>query len=249
MSKYLKPNPRGGGGQDTPIRGELFCLHYTKDRSLTPMFGMYSSAYLPIVATNLLFYCITSLSTSISSSQTVVKFITEHKDCDSVIFKNELVEIDLENKLQILESLVYDILGKFTLEKKEWENLKTEFRHPGIAVTDAPHAELIDFTEVNVKENTVMAKVLGRIPEPLKFALFSTGDTLQQLAGLLQEIRNKIHSHHQSYIQHFVSLSLKTELSRIHKLVKVLDIRTQLLLELLKIYLPCGKDKLKDKKY
>lgn len=208
------------------------------------MFGLYSSACIPIVATNLLFYSVTSLSTSISSSQTVVRFITEHKDCDSIVFKNELVDMDLENKLQILEALVCDILCKFTLEKKEkgtLEKIKKEFRNPGSCVTDAPHPEWLDVTEVKVHANTEMATVLDRIDEPLKLALLSTADTLQQIATLLQDIRKKIDDHDNSLMKRFVSLSLKTELSRLHKHVKVLDIRTHLLLDLLPIYLPRGK--------
>jgi hypothetical protein len=216
------------------------------------MFRLYSSASIPILptwvgmtlglASNLLFYSLTSVSTSISSSQNVVKFITEHKDCDSVVFKNEIVEIDLENKLQILEALVVDILCKFCPEKEEQENVKTEFRDPARCVTESPHPEWLDFTEVKLQENKVMATVVERIPEPLKLAIFSTADALQQLALLLQEVRNKIDTHHQSYIQHFVSLSLNTEIYRLHKTVKILEIRTHLLLELVKIYLPREKD-------
>jgi hypothetical protein len=205
------------------------------------MFGLYSSAGITLMASNLLFYSLTSLSTSISSSQTVVKFITEHKDCDSVVFKNEMVDIDLENKLQILEALVLDILCKFSREKQEREELKTEFRDPGNCVTDSPHPEWLDLTEVKVNDHTATAAVLKRIPNPLRLALFSTADTLQQLASLLQEIRKKIDLHHRSFLQKFVSLSLKTELLRLHKQVKVLDIRTHLLLELVKIYLPSAK--------
>ncbi len=205
------------------------------------MFSLYSSAGLTLMASNLLFDSLTSLSTSISSSQTVVKFITEHKDCDSVVFKNELVELDLENKLQILEALVFDILCKFSRDNEERAKIKTEFTDPGRCVTDSPHPEWSDLTEVKVKAHTATAAVLERIPDPLRLALFSTADTLQQLAALLQEIRKKIDGHHRSYMQHFVSLSLKTELSRLHKQVKILDIRTHLLLELVKIYLPHGK--------
>jgi hypothetical protein len=205
------------------------------------MFGLYSSAGITLMASNLLFYSLTSLSTSISSSQTVVKFITEHKDCDSVVFKNEIVEIDLENKLQILESLVLDILCMFSREKQEQEQVKSEFRDPGRCVTDSPHPEWLDLTEIKVKKHTATAAVLERIPHPLRLALFSTADTLQQLTMLLQEVRKKIEAHHHSYMQHFVSLSLKTEMSSLHKTVKVLDIRTHLLLELVKIYLPPGK--------
>jgi len=83
------------------------------------IFRLYYYAGIPI-ATNIIFYSITSLSTSISSSQNVVRFITEHKDCDSIVFKNEISDIDLENKLKIVESLVYDIISKFCVDKEEF---------------------------------------------------------------------------------------------------------------------------------
>jgi hypothetical protein len=78
----------------------------------------------------MLFYSITALSTSISSSQNVFKFIVEHKDCDSIIFKNVMTDLDLENKLKIIESLTYDIIKKFSANNEEFELTKAEIKNP-----------------------------------------------------------------------------------------------------------------------
>ena len=200
------------------------------------MFQLYYYASIPL-ATNLLFYSVTSLSTSISSSQNVVKFITEHKDCDSVVFKNEVSDMDLENKLQILETLVYDIIRKYSLNKEEFERSKKEIQHPESyinAYSDKEHT----FEIIELKNQST---VLERIDEPLKIALISSAETLQKINGILVEIRKRIELHNKSYIKSFISLSLKSELSQLHKQIKILDTRTHMLFELLKIYLPLSR--------
>ena len=75
---------------------------------------IYYYTSVPLLTCNLIFYSLTTLSTSITSSQNVVRFISEHKDCDSIIFKNELdknyncVHSDIkESKLH--NAFVYDI--------------------------------------------------------------------------------------------------------------------------------------------
>ncbi len=56
---------------------------------------------------NLLFYSITTLSNSISSSQNVFKFISEHVEPDYIIFKETVEQLDLENKLKILNEFIF----------------------------------------------------------------------------------------------------------------------------------------------
>lgn len=218
------------------------------------MFQLYYYASIPL-ATNLLFYSVTSLSTSISSSQNVVKFITEHKDCDSVVFKNEIMDSDLEMKLRVVESLIYDILRKHSVNAKEFECVKREIETPGIGIVVVDNCEGgsgvgggdddgsgSDFTGIELSTKEVgTVSVLNRIDEPIKIAIVSTADTLRIISGVLAEVRKKIESHNNSYMKNFVSLSLKTELSTLHKQTKILEHRTHLLFELLKVYLPLAK--------
>lgn len=194
------------------------------------MFQLYYYASIPLVS-NLIFYYITSLSTSISSSQNVIKFITEHKDCDSIIFTNELSNLDLDNKLKIIESLVYDIIRKFSVNKEEFDKTKKEILNPSInsKTTDC------DFSVIDITSKTT---VLDRIDEPIKITLISVSEILQNINEILNDINIKIINYQKSYVKNFVSLSLKQELSKLNKQIKILDIRTNILFDLLKIYLP-----------
>jgi hypothetical protein len=198
------------------------------------IFRLYYYAGIPI-ATNIIFYSITSLSTSISSSQNVVRFITEHKDCDSIVFKNEISDIDLENKLKIVESLVYDIISKFCVDKEEFEKTIKEIKNPYISYSGTIGNSEFDFSMVDIKSNT---KAIERIDEPLKYSIIGVSETLQNINDVLVDIRKKINIHQNSYIKTFISLSLKKELNILNKQTKILDIRTNTLFDLLKIYLP-----------
>jgi hypothetical protein len=147
------------------------------------MFRFYYYAGIPL-ATNILFYSITSLSTSISSSQNVVKFITEHKDCDSIVFKKEIEDIDLENKLRIVESLVYDIIRKFCVDKEEFEQTKKEIQHPSITDSVSVSGGSLGF-EFAIVEVASKATVLDRIDEPIKLSVISVSEILHNINEVL----------------------------------------------------------------
>lgn len=210
----------------------------------THMFGFSYYAGIPL-ATNLLFYSLTNLSTSISSSKNVARFISEHKDSDAVLFHHALVDTDLEHKMSILQSLVDDLLRKSSRDHPEFLHAKNEILHPtdpdAAAVTDHPNTEWPDVTDVQwVAPPATAAAVLNRLDPPVKLALVSLTDTLQQTASLLGDIRTKMEKYDQSYMKSFVALSLKTELPKLHQLVRILDLRAAMLLELLKVYLPAS---------
>lgn len=193
---------------------------------------IYCYAGVPILTCNMLFYSITALSTSITSSQNVVKFISEHKDCDSVIFKNELDSLDMENKLKIIESLIYDIIKKYCKSKDEFEEFKNNVNTPVMCnkQDDTSQFEMIEL------RNKI--SVLERIDEPVRYAILSTSETVQNINELIIKIHEKILKYKQSYLNKILSLCLTIELNEFKKKVKLLDIRFTLLLELLKIYLP-----------
>lgn len=197
------------------------------------MFQLYYYASIPIV-TNLLFYSITSLSTSISSSQNVVKFITDHKDCDSIVFKNQLDNIDLENKLRIIESLVYDIIRKFCKDKEEFDKTKKQIQNLEIITSTECDFTLVEFTH--------KIPVLDKIDEPVKICIVGLSGILMAINEILLDIRKKIIQYEKSYMRNFVSLSLKHELGKLNSQINILDIRTKIMFELLKIYLPLGKN-------
>jgi len=199
---------------------------------------LYYYTSVPLLTCNMLFYSITSLSTSISSSQNVVKFISEHKDSDSIIFKNEIYETDLENKLKILESFLFDIIRKFSKNEIDLQQIKKNILQPQI--TDNILIENNEFTMVEVKPPF---NILEEIDEPIKLSLISTSETMQHINLLLIKIHEKINNHNKSYVKNLISLSLQNEIKHLKIQMKILDNRMQLLFELIKIYLPLRYEK------
>jgi len=202
------------------------------------MISLYYYTSVPLFTCNMLFYSITSLSTSISSSQNVVKFISEHKDCDSVIFTNELTECDLENKLHIVKALIFDIIKKYSATNEEYEYIKKEINNPNLIETT--YAENNEFAMIEIKNPIT---ILERIDEPIKLSLLSTAETMHNIHQLLMEIRDKIKKHNESYLKKIVSLCLQIEMKKMHRQTKILEQRLHLLFELMKIYLP-GREKM-----
>lgn len=194
---------------------------------------IYYYTSVPILTCNMLFYSITALSTSITSSQNVVRFISEHKDCDSVIFKNELEMLDLENKLKIIESLIFDILKRYCNSKEEFEEIKNNIHTPIIICEKQDDTKQFEMIELTNK-----ISMLDRIDEPIRYAILSTSETVQHINETIIRINKKILNHKQSYLNKIVTLCLQIELHEFKKKVSLLDMRLQLLLNLLKIYLP-----------
>ena len=192
---------------------------------------MYYYTSVPILTCNLLFYSISTLSTSISSSHKIFSFISQHKVCDSIVFKNEIETLDIQNKLKIVESLIFDVIKRYCKTNEEFEQMKTNIKNPIICDEE----DVKGFTMIGIKNNIA---ILDRIDEPVRFALLSTSETTQNVNEIIIKIHEKILRHDKSYLNKFVALYLQVELQELKKQITLLDKRLQLLLEILKIYLP-----------
>jgi len=194
---------------------------------------VYYYTSVPLLTCNTLFYAMSALSTSITSSQNVFKFISEHKDCDSILFKKEIEICDLQNKLDIIESLILDVVKRYSKTKEEYEQIKTNIL--------SPIFEIKEISDYSVIEQNIKLEVLDRIEEPLKISLISTSDIVQNINITLENIYDKIKNHKNSYLNKLVTLCLQIELNNLRHQINILDKRMLLLLELLKIYLPMTK--------
>jgi len=194
---------------------------------------LYYYTGIPIVTCNMLFYSISTLSTSITSSQNVVKFISDHKDCDSILFQNEIEINDITNKLKIVESLVFDILKKYSNNKEDFEELKNNLITP--VIFNEEQDDTKEFTMIEFKNYN--KNILELIDEPIRYALLSTAEITQQLNSTLINSNNKINNYKKSYVKNVISLNLQKELNDLKKQTNILDKRFNLLLELLKIYI------------
>ena len=128
--------------------------------------SFYYYTSIPILTCSTLFYAVSTLSASITNSTNVVKFIYEHKDCDSIVFKREIETCDLVNKLNIVEALIYDTIKRYCKSEQEYEEMKKSVKNMNLEET-----ENSDFTII---ELTTKPIVFERIDKPIRYAILST---------------------------------------------------------------------------
>jgi len=171
-----------------------------------------------------------TLSNSITSSQNVLRFISDNKDCDSVIFNNELTVLDIENKLRIINSLIFDVIKRYCVSQEEYSQIQKDIKNPVFETgNETCDFELIDF-------NTHQT-IIERINEPVRYALLSTSEIVQKIYNTIHTTNMKIIKHKQNYVKLF-RLCLKNEIVHLTKQSMLLDSRLSMLFELLKIYMP-----------
>jgi hypothetical protein len=191
---------------------------------------------MPILAVNLLFYSITSLSTSITSSQNVFKFIYETTDSDYDIYKRQIESTDLENKLRIVKELVYDILRFYANSAHEFNLLIEEITNPFIISNISSNLE---FELVDIRSSCT--NVLTRLPESIKISLNSLAVLVEKINDILFKIKKKIQTHNQLYFKSWRNFCLKREISQLKFETDLLDSRFNLLFKILGVYNICIK--------
>jgi hypothetical protein len=192
------------------------------------LMNMYFYAGTPILFCNLLFYSINTLSNSISSSQNVFKFISEHVEPDYIIFKDTVEHLDLENKLNILNEFIFEILKKYCKSPEIYEELKKNISNE---LTIDKNNDFILVNYQNVKFTGI-----ENMPNSLKLSLISLCESVYNILNLMKIIHEKILRYKNSYIKSLVALKLKGEMNKLNNLSKILDIRTNLFFDLVKIY-------------
>jgi hypothetical protein len=193
---------------------------------------LYVYTGVPILTCNMLFYSISAISTSITSSQNVVRFISENKKTDVMLFKEELEKRDLCNKLLLIESVIKDILRKHSKDNDEYESTIQSINNSNnLEVTNTEQGfMLVQLTNKN-KNN-----VLDRIDEPVKNAIIAISIVIQEINEIILKVQTKITNNENSYLNKFIAIHLQNELISIQKYSNILEIRINLLFDILKIY-------------
>lgn len=186
---------------------------------------IYYYTSLPILTCNLLFYSIANLSTSITSSQNVIKFVSEHSYSDTIIFEKQVNNKDLLNKLIIIKSLINDVITKFCGNDKY--------------IMDTIHSHEHNLSFLEYEDYLLIPKndISLNIVEPIKLAIISTSRVIFQITDLFEKVKKKIEYYNKSIKRHFTSIQLKEEIDELNGLIQLLELRTDLLIDILKIYL------------
>lgn len=187
--------------------------------------------FATFIARDVVFYTITTISTSIISIQNIDKFILDHKDNDYVIFSNQLEKTDLINKLVITSSLIKDIF------KKHSNNDKTDFDK----IFNIPSAELITKTtnendnDFDIVSNVNYNEIEVEIPEPVKISILSILETIHKINLVFDTIHKKIIAYNKSYFN-FYKLNITEQIQKINYLNEIFNSRLDVLFKIINIY-------------
>lgn len=189
---------------------------------------------IPQLVTNeIIFKCVSSLSSTILSSYNFYNFIVLNAPNDYQNYQNEIISTDLANKLLIASSLIKDIIKKHHFDSKEKdipiekiiESYKDQIK---IEILQDEGFDII----THIQNNTIITNV----PEPVKISLNSTLEIIDKINGILEQIHSKIKSYSNSYSKYVTKLNIKNEVDKLISLDKIFEKRLGLLMEIVLIY-------------
>jgi hypothetical protein len=171
---------------------------------------------------------LSSISTSISATTGVIKYLLCYKESELDIFKKELFNTDLCNNLQIVSCIIDDIVKNHNKNNKD----KYEIEKIEIINNDSTLNEscLILHNDYKIKKKNIY------LPEPVKQILFTTYETIEQIKKYLEIIQFKIHDHDNKYLKNWRSVNIKDDINNVININLIFEKRMKLLFEVIKIY-------------
>jgi len=172
---------------------------------------------------------LSSISTSVSATTSVIKYLLCYKESELDIFKKELFNTDLCNNLQIVSSIIDDIVKN---HNKNNNNDKYEIEKIEIINNDSSLNEscLILHNDYKVKKKNIY------LPEPVKQILFTTYEVIEEIKKYLEIIQFKIQNHETKYLKNWRSININNDINNIIKINLIFEKRMKLLFEVIKIY-------------
>jgi hypothetical protein len=171
---------------------------------------------------------LSSISTSVSATTSVIKYLLCYKESELDIFKKELFSTDLCNNLQIVSSIIDDIVKKHNNNNND----KYEIEKIEIINNDSSLNEscLILHNDYKVKKKNIY------LPEPVKQILFTTYEVIEEIKKYLEIIQFKIQNHETKYLKNWRSININNDINNIIKINLIFEKRMKLLFEVIKIY-------------
>jgi hypothetical protein len=171
---------------------------------------------------------LSSISTSVSATTGVIKYLLCYKESELDIFKKELHNTDLCNNLQIVSSIIDDIVKNHNKNNND----KYEIEKIEIINNDSTLNEscLILHNDYKIKKKNIY------LPEPVKLILFTTYEIIEQIKKYLEIIQFKIHDHDNKYLKNWRSINIKDDINNIININLIFEKRMKLLFEVIKIY-------------
>jgi len=185
---------------------------------------------MPTISTDLIYYCVASLSTSVSSTQNLYTYIINYsnKNDDYQIYQNKLINTDISNKLQIISLLITDIIKKYHLNNEDINLIEWCDKYSNI--------NIIEEDDFNVLSNIKNNNIINDLPKPLKIIIQCSLEIINNINEILQKIQNKINEYNNSYFSYFYKLNIHGEVNMLVTYCDIFDKRITILFDLLKVY-------------
>lgn len=196
-----------------------------------PFMFSYLSTY---IAKDIIFYTITTISTSIISIQNINNFIVNHKDNDYIVFHNLLEKIDLLHNLHLTNVLIKDIIQSHTDDKHKGK-LNALFDN-----IDTYNETLLDddtyVSDYNIiSRNNEMNDICVDLPEPVKVSIATTLEIIHKINIVFEKIQNKIMTYKNSFLKIY-KLNIASEMGQISLYNDIFHSRLELMIKTIGIY-------------
>jgi hypothetical protein len=192
-----------------------------------------------LLTQEIIFKCVSSLTTTIVSSYNLFNFISTQNISDYQNYQNEITSTDLANKLLVASSLIKDIIKKHHFSSEPNKNIPIE------KIIDTYKDELKiqfepddDFDIISHIQNN---QLIGDVPEPIKISLSTTLEIMDRINVVLEKIHEKMKTYSNSYVKYVSKLNIKNEVDQLINLDKIFDKRLGLLIQIVKIYIDVVK--------
>jgi hypothetical protein len=186
----------------------------------------------PMITSEFIFTCITSLSTSISSTHNLYNYVVSYSNTttDYQSYKDKLITTDLSNKLNVTNTIIKDIIKKYHLS--DYEEIEKELEEHILN----NNVKVIEENDFNIITKISNNKSFPNLPDAIRVSIYSTLEIIIQLYSILEKIQSKIRSYENSYLKYFYKLNIHDEVSKIIIYNDIFEKRLGLLFEVLKIY-------------
>ena len=186
---------------------------------------------IPIITCNAIFYSLTAISTSITSTQNIFKFIIDNKESDYIKWQRQLEATDLYNKLHITYALIKEII-KNNSSIEDVDKVMQELTNSKFKIIDYNDYLLIEFQKTVVDINI---PAFAGMPEYIKLSLFSLLDVINKLNNILEKIHYKIIKHQKILFKNFFTININDDIQYVISLTNLFNNRLNLLFDLLKV--------------
>lgn len=187
-----------------------------------------------IVSRDILITCVSTLTTSISSTQQLYNFIMNYSisNNDYKLYQNKLLSADLSTKLSIMNAVIGDIIRKQNII----DGIELDSGENSLIINHKNTLNIIDDDGFDIVTNVDNINLIERLPKTIKVSIHSNIDIINKINQTLNSIQDKIQKYNAAYFSYFYRLNIHDDVENIILYCDIFDKRLSMLLDILKLY-------------